>query len=125
MPRLSYDEESNAVLDGVNDEVGGCQSPPTSDRHVGGTSVYGRAPGARGGLSTRGFPEYIRSTRGDSKGGRKTKIKWYRGKEGGFDSPSLVLVEFVAHTFAKLLKLAFLFSIVCLDEGNLKEPKAP
>jgi hypothetical protein len=56
----------------VNDDVGVYPSPPTSDRHVGGTSVwYGRAPGTRRGHSTRVFPEYFKRYQRDSKRGER------------------------------------------------------
>ena len=43
----------------------------------------------------------------------------------GRHSPSLVLVEFVAHSLAKLFEFALLFCIVCLNESDLEEPEPP
>lgn len=41
------------------------------------------------------------------------------------NGPALVLVELVAHSFAKLFEFAFLFRIVGLDECDLEEPETP
>jgi hypothetical protein len=57
------------------------------------------------------------------KRGRKREDE--RKKKRAEHSPTLVLVELVAHAFAKLFELAFLFGIVGLNEGDLQEPEAP